>query len=117
MFLHLHPTRREALTASKTILTRWSLATNPATILTHVSVAPGALFHVMYDAGGRMLTYGGITRTPDGGGFALQQPGVGGDGSQGPGVIEGRSFHHLFPERTLMGPQTSCSVTRVGGSP
>jgi len=117
MFLHLHPTRREALTASKTILTRWSLATNPATILTHVSVAPGALFHVMYDAGGRMLTYGGITRTPDGEVFALQQPGMEEYGSQGPGVIEWRSFDDLLPERTVMVPQTACSITSLDSSP
>ncbi len=33
MQMHLHPTRREALTASDTALTRWSLETNPATLL------------------------------------------------------------------------------------
>src|SRR5258708_27982512 len=99
MFLHLHPTRREALTASKTILTRWSLATNPATILTHVSVAPGALFHVMYDAGGRRLTYGGITRTPDGGGVAFQPPRVGEDGSPRPRGSYGRSVGARFAKR------------------
>jgi len=117
MFLHLHPTRREALTASKTTLTRWSLATHPATMLTHVSVAPGALFDVEYDGYGRMLTFGGITRTPDGEVFALQQPGMGEYGSQGHGVIEWRSFDDLLPVRTMMVPQTACPITSLDSSP
>ncbi len=117
MLLYLHPTRREALTASQTTLTRWSLATHPAPILTHVSVAPGALFHVVYDGGGRRQTYGGITRTPDGEVFALQQPGMEEDGSQGPGVIEWRSFDDLLPARTAVVPEISYEIESLDSSP
>jgi hypothetical protein len=117
MLLHLHPTRREALTASETTLTRWSLATHPAPILTQVSVAPGALFHVVYDGGGRMQTYGGITRTPDGEVFALQQPGMGEYGSEEPCVIEWRSFDDLLPARTAVVPQTMYEIESLDSSP
>ncbi|GHO83965.1 hypothetical protein [Dictyobacter formicarum] len=74
MLLYLHSTRREALTASETTLTRWSLTTNPATLLTQVSTVPAIFFEHLYDPGGRMHTFGGISCTPDGEFFALQQP-------------------------------------------
>ncbi|HLG61135.1 MAG TPA: hypothetical protein VKY19_04325 [Ktedonosporobacter sp.] len=60
MFLYLHPTRHEALTASETALTRWSLATTPATVLAQVSTAPGVVFTHLYDPGGRLLSSGGV---------------------------------------------------------
>src|SRR5215472_6684543 len=117
MLLHLHPTRREALTASKTTLTRWSLATHPATMLTQVSTAPGTLFDVVYDPGGRMLTYGGITRTPDGALFALQQPWMRQHPSKGSCVMEWRRWNDLLPERTVTVPQTACSIMSLDSSP
>jgi len=117
MFLHIHPTRREALTASQTTLTRWSLATNPATILTQISTAPGTLLDVEIDPGGRMLTFGGITRTPDGEMFALQQPWMRQHPSTGPCVMEWRSFNDLLPERTVMVPHTACPIMSLDSSP
>ena len=117
MFLHIHPTRREALTASQTTLTRWSLATNPASMLTQISTAPGTLLDVEIDPGGRMLTFGGITRTPDGEVFALQQPGMEEYGSTGPCEMEWRRWNNLLPERTVMVPHTACSITSLDSSP
>lgn len=66
MQLHLHPTRREALTASDSALTRWSLETNPATILAQMSTAPESVFSHSYSPHGHLHTSGGITGTPDG---------------------------------------------------
>jgi WD40 repeat protein len=117
MFLQIHPTRSEALTASETTLTRWSLTTNPATILTQVSTAPGTLFDLMIDPGGRWLTYGGITHTPDGKLFALEQLCMRLHLSNGPRVIEWRRWNDLLPERTVMVPQTGCSTNSMDSSP
>jgi WD40 repeat protein len=117
MFLQIHPTRSEALTASETTLTRWSLTTNPATILTQISTAPGTLFDVVYDAGGRLLTFGGPARTPDGEVFAVQQPWMRECGSDDPYVIEWRRWHDLLPERTATIPQTSHRITSMDSSP
>lgn len=117
MLLHIHPTRSEALTASETTLTRWSLITNPATILTQVSTAPGRLFDAMIDPGGRMLTYGGLTRTPDGELFALQQPWTRRLRSKDPYVIEWRRWNGLLPERTTTVPQTAYTITSMDSSP
>ncbi len=117
MFLQIHPTSGEALTANETTLTRWSLATNPATILAQVSTAPGTLFDVMIDPGGRLLTYGGIAHTPDGEVFALQQPWMRQRCSKDPYVIEWRRWHDLLPERTVAVPQTSYTITSMDSSP
>lgn len=117
MFLQIHPTRSEALTASETTLTRWSLTTNPATIVAQISTAPGTLFDVEIDPGGRMLTFGGITRTPDGELFALQQPWMRQHCSKDSCVIEWRSFDDLLPERTVTVPQTAFSITSMDSSP
>ncbi len=73
MQLHLHPTRRESLTASNKALTRWSLATNPATVLAQMSTAPESVFYFKYDPKGRLHAYGGITGAPDGLLFAMEQ--------------------------------------------
>src|SRR5260370_34847488 len=72
MLLHLHPTRREALTAGESTLTRWSLATNPAAKLVQISTAPCPLFDIVYLQDGRKATYGGVTGAPDGDLFALK---------------------------------------------
>jgi len=64
-----------------------------------------------------MQTYGGITRTPDGEVFALQQPGMGEDGSEGPGVIEWRSFDDLLPARTSVVPEIRCEIESLDSSP
>ncbi len=117
MFLQIHPTRNEALTASKNTLTRWSLTTNPATILTQISTAPGRLFDIVIDPGGRLLTFGGPARTPDGELFALQQPWTRRHRSKDPCVIEWRCWDDLLPERTVMVPQTACSITSLDSSP
>lgn len=84
MQLHLHPTRHEALTASETTLTRWSLGTNPATILAQLSTTPESVFSLSYDQGGRLHASGGVTGSPDGVLFAHehlipQEPGDWGD--------------------------------------
>jgi hypothetical protein len=68
MQLHLHPTRREALTASYTAITRWSLETNPATILAQIANLPESLLPKLPD--GRWNNFGGITTSPDGRLFA-----------------------------------------------
>jgi WD40 repeat protein len=117
MFLQIHPARREALTASETTLTRWSLTTNPATILTKVFTAPGTLFDAVIDPGGRMLNYGGIAHTPDGELFALQQPWMRQSRSRDPYVIEWRRWHNLLPERTTAVPQTAYTITSMDSSP
>ncbi|HEY4383309.1 MAG TPA: WD40 repeat domain-containing protein [Ktedonobacteraceae bacterium] len=117
MFLQIHPTRSEALTASETTLTRWSLTTNPATILTQISTAPGTLFDIVIDPGGRMLTFGGITRTPDGEFFALQQPQTRLPSPKGSCIIEWRRWNDLLPERTVIVPQATCSITSMDSSP
>jgi WD40 repeat protein len=66
MQLYLHPIRHEALTARETTLTRWSLDTNPATILAQLSTAPESLFSRSYDHGCRLHVSGGVTGSPDG---------------------------------------------------
>jgi WD40 repeat protein len=64
-----------------------------------------------------MQTYGGITRTPDGEVFALQQPGMGEYGSKGPGVIEWRRFDDLLPTRTAVVPQIEYEIQSLDSSP
>lgn len=117
MHLSLHPTRREALTASDTILTRWSLTTNPATILAQVSTAPATLFQPVYDAGGRLQTYGGITRSPDGAQFALQHPGPPDVFHAHVCVLQWRNWNDLLPARTATVPQATCPIMSLDGSP
>ncbi|GHO89161.1 WD40 repeat domain-containing protein [Dictyobacter formicarum] len=110
MLLYLHPTRREAITAGGTMLTRWSLTTNPAAMLAQVSTAPAIFFAHRYDQGGRLHTYGGITCTPDGELFALQQPWPSDSYPQNPGVIEWRRWDDLLPARTATIPNTACPI-------
>ncbi len=66
MQLHLHPTRQEALTASSTALTCWSLATNPATILAQMATVPHSVLGFSHGFFGPLHTSGGVTGSPDG---------------------------------------------------
>lgn len=99
MQMHLHPTRREALTASDTALMRWSLETNPATILAQMSTAPELLFPSAYDLTGRMVFLGGITGAPDGTCFALSPLWSREQHCILAGTIKWRSFDDLLPVR------------------
>ncbi|GLV59860.1 hypothetical protein KDH_66840 [Dictyobacter sp. S3.2.2.5] len=110
MLLYLHPTRREAITASGTTLTRWSLTTNPSTILTRVSTDPSPIFEYMYNQSGRLVEHGGITRSPDGELFALQQPTPPDSRPPDPSVIEWRRLDDLLPARTATVPGTGCPI-------
>src|SRR5690348_5288212 len=92
MQLHLHPTRHEALTASDTVLTRWSLDTNPATILAQMSTAPESVFYHLYGYGSPRLTFGGVTGSPDGVLFAHQRLQPEPFSSHDPCVLEWRTW-------------------------
>ncbi|HEX6780209.1 MAG TPA: WD40 repeat domain-containing protein [Ktedonobacterales bacterium] len=117
MQLHLHPTRREALTASATAIRRWSLETNPATILAEFSTAPEWLFTLMYDAGGQAIFMGEITSSPDGKSFALSplQPHEG--HFTQPNVIEWRRWDDLLPARSSEVPNLGPEVESLASSP
>jgi len=69
MQLYLHPTRPEALTLNDemTMLTRWSLTTNPAKQLTQRATLPGKASILPI---GQKIIRGGITDAPDGELFA-----------------------------------------------
>lgn len=64
MQLHLHPTRHEALTASETVLTRWSLESSPASILAQYTTAPESVFRPSYSPASPQSLYRGITSSP-----------------------------------------------------
>lgn len=117
MQLHLHPTHREALTASATAIRRWSLETNPATILAEFSTAPEWLFTLMYDAGGREIFMGEISGSPDGKFFALSplQPREG--HFTQPNVIEWRRWDDLLPARSSEIPNVGLEVESLASSP
>ncbi len=117
MLLHLHPTRPEALTASTTTLTRWSLATNPATILAQMSTAPESVFKFMYDRGGRLLTYGGVTGSPDGLFFAHEQLNPQQQRWADPCVMEWRRWEDLSPVRSISVPHTRSPISSLANSP
>lgn len=117
MQLHLHPTRREALTASDTALTRWSLATNPATILAQLSFAHGSLFSLMYDPGGQAQPYGGVTGSADGLLFALQQPRSRANWTEEVLVLEWRHWTDFSVARTSPLPQMQGEIMSLACSP
>ena len=102
MQLHLHPTRREALTASQSALTRWSLATNPATILAQMSTAPASVFDFRYGPYGDLHTYGGITGSPDGLLFAQEELWEGLGKGSSPCEIEWRRWDDFSLARSRM---------------
>lgn len=119
MQLHLHPTRREALTASETALTRWSLATNPATILAQMPYdpAPESVFSYMYSPNGHLHTYGGVTGSPDGLLFAMQQLNPERYRSPDPCVMEWRSFDDFSLAHASSVPQTCGEIGSLACSP
>ncbi len=117
MQIHLHPTRHEALTASDTALTRWSLATNPATILAQMSFALGSLFTLIYGPGGRAQFYGGVTSSADGLLFALQQPHSRANWSEDGLVLEWRHWEDLLVARTCPLPQMQGEIMGLASSP
>src|SRR5262249_11307664 len=117
MKLFLPPTRREALTASATAIRRWSLQTNPATILAEFSTAPERLFTLMYDAGGRAIFMGEITDSPDDKFFALSPLQSREGHFTHPHVIEWRSFDDLLPARSSEVPDLGPEVESLASSP
>lgn len=118
MQMHLHPTRNEALTASDMAITRWSLTTNPATILAQRSTAPESVFFYMYDPRGRRQTFGGITGCPDGLLFAHEPPKPPhGWWSSDPCVLEWRGFEDLSLARSVTLPHTRCAIGSLACSP
>lgn len=117
MQLHLHPTRHEALTASGTALTRWSLDTNPATIMVQVTFAPGSLFSLVYDPDGRAQPYGGVTDSADGLLFALQQPQSRANWTEEAPVLEWRHWTDLSVARTTAFLQVQSEIISLASSP
>ena len=117
MILHLHPTRREALTAGESTLTRWSLATNPAAKLVQISTAPCPLFDIMSLQDGCKATYGGVTGAPDGDLFALRHWNPQRPQRTDPCVIELRHWKDLPLAKTLTVPQAFGPLDSIGSSP
>src|SRR5690242_7175962 len=100
MQLHLHPTHREALTATEKAITRWSLETNPATVLAQMTTVPESWFSFLYSAPEQVLTCGGITGSPDGLLFAHERLGI-------TGVIEWRHWDDLSVAHSVSVPNAS----------
>jgi WD40 repeat protein len=117
MLLYLHPTRHEALTASETAITRWSLDTNPAIILARFSTAPRSVFHFMYSQSGQRLIYGGVTGSPDGLLFAHEQLKEDERWGTNPCVVEWRSFNDLLPVRASTVPHTAHKIGSLASAP
>lgn len=117
MQLYLHPTRHEALTASDKALIRWSLDTNPATILAQHSTAPESVFHYLFASSGQLLTYGGITASPDGLLFAHEQLKPYKPWDQDPRVIEWRNFDDFSLARAITLPHTRGNIGSLACSP
>jgi WD40 repeat protein len=118
MYLHLHPTRQEALTATKTTLTRWSLDGDAPIILTRHSVSPSRLGRLMYIQDGREVWLGGIvTDAPDGNLFAIDQPLAPGQSWDAPCAIELRKCDDLSLARTIPLPHGSIDLTGLACSP
>jgi WD40 repeat protein len=116
MQLYLHPTRHEALTATDTTLTRWSLATNPPTILAEMPTTPESVFTRSYDRYGRIHTRGGMAGSPDGKFFALEQLRSNKYWSQDPPVIEWRSIDDFSLARTSTISNTCCEIASLASS-
>lgn len=115
--LYLHPTRREALSATETALTRWSLETNPATILTQFSTAPKSLFSFSYAPTGEPHYSGGITGSPDGFLFAHEHITLDGCPSSGHPTIEWRNWDDLSVARAVAVPHMCSGVGSLTCSP
>lgn len=118
MQLHLHPTRHEALTISDTDLTRWSLETNPATILARMSTAPESMFIYTSSPQGHLHTScGGITGSPNGLLFTMQQLSPERYRSPDPWVLEWRHWDDFSLARTSTVPDTSGDIGKRACSP
>src|ERR1051326_5665849 len=116
MQVYLHPTRNEALTASPRVLTRWSLATHPATLLAQMPFAHMSLFTQMYDPCGQLQAYGGVTASADGLLFAMQQPQSRANWAEDL-VLEWRHWADLSIARTSPFPQMHGEVMSLASSP
>lgn len=117
MQVHLHPTCQEALTVSDKTLTRWSLATDPATILAQLSVAPGALFTRSMDPCGRVHALGGVTVSAGGLLVALEQPLSRVNALADRLVLEWRHWEDLSLARIHTISQMDSQVLCLAGSP
>ncbi len=117
MLFYLHPTRNEALIASETSLTRWSLATNPATILAQLSTAPASVFDFVYDQGGPLQAWGGVTGTPDGLLFAYEQLYPQWPKGMDICTIEWHHWNDLSLARTTIVPHAICGIRSLANSP
>jgi WD40 repeat protein len=117
MQLHLHPTRCEALTASTTAITRWSLETNPPTVLAQFPTTPESVFILMYDPGARLQTFGGITGSPDGLLFAHEQLKPDRYRCSDPAKIEWRNWDDLSVAHAVTVPHSSSEIYSLGCSP
>jgi hypothetical protein len=105
MRLHLHSTRREALTVSETTLTRWSLADNVPSRLLEVSTAPHPLLDFTILQDGRLVIFGGVIHAPDGESFALNSTNPQQQKYTDPCVIEVRHWESLALATTITIPQ------------
>ena len=107
MQIHLHPTRREALTASYKAITRWSLETNPATILTQIVHPPESV---------RLLWSNSesISPSPDGQLFAHEDPTP---NLADPRVVAWRNWDDLSIVRKAVLPNTTLGIFSLASSP
>lgn len=123
MQLHLHPTRREALTASYKAIMRWSLETNPATILAQVSNFPESVLPLEYAPVYQKYapvypeSRGSITTSPDGRLFAHEDLSPDVFWSEGPRVIEWRNWDDFSLVRKAVVPNTGVEISSLASSP
>lgn len=117
MLLYLHPTRQEALTAGETALTRWSLVTDPVTILARHSTDPESVFHISYAPSGQELSLGGISGTPDGVLFAREHFDPHHYRYPNPCVMEWRNWEDFTLARTSPVPHSLPIVMSLACSP
>lgn len=115
MQLHLHPTRREALTVSEMTLVRWSLAGQLPSKLLEVSTAPHPLLDIMILQDGRLAISGGVTGAPDGDLFALQS--VASQKPTDPCVIELRHWENFSRAKTFTISQAFGPLDSIESSP
>lgn len=117
MFIYLHSARDEALTISKTTITRWSLTTNPATQLARIFIPPESVCKLMIDPGGRVQTYGGIAVAPDSLLFAVEQLYPPEENGKDSCVIELRSWENFSVARNITVPRICDWLYSIDSSP
>ncbi len=117
MRLHLHPTRQEALTLDKTgrVLTRWSLTTNPATKLSHLTTPVISTTGYVY--ADWLIIHGGITGALDGELFAHAH--CFDNESYDTNILELRRWQDLSSHRTIAFPCPDFGpiISGLAGSP